>query len=118
MPGPVALDERNFDYFLATHDGILVVDFWARWCRPCKAMAPLVARVAAERPELLVAKVDVDRARRLAARHGVSAVPTLMRFDDGRPTASVVGALPYDRLLAELGLDGGSDPVRLGPRAA
>ena len=118
MSGPVALNERNFDSVLAAHDGILVVDFWARWCRPCKTMAPRVARVAAERPELLVAKVDVARARRLVARYGVRVVPTLMRFDGARPTASVVGALSYDRLLAALRLDDGSDQLRAGPRAA
>jgi thioredoxin 1 len=110
MSGPVALDERTFDPVVASHDGVVVVDFWARWCRPCKTMAPLVARVAAERPELLVAKVDVDRAHRLAARYGVRAVPTLMRFDGARPTASVVGPLPYDRLLSALGLDDGVEP--------
>jgi thioredoxin len=110
MSGPVALEERNFDRVLAAYDGIVVVDFWARWCRACKTMAPLVARVAAERPELLVAKVDVDRAHCLAERYSVRVVPTLMRFDGARRTASVVGALPYDRLLAALGLDEGTEP--------
>jgi len=81
-------------------------------------MAPLVARMATERPDLLVAKVDVDRAGRIAARYGVRAVPTLMRFEGSRPTASVVGALPYDRVLAALRLDGPSDPARGEPQAA
>jgi len=118
MPCLVSLDGHTFDPVIAAHGGVVVVEFWARWCRPCRAMAPLIARVATERRDVLVAKVDVDRAGRLAARYGVHAVPTLMRFDGGRPTASTVGVLAYDRLLAALGLDREPEPARGDLRAA
>jgi thioredoxin len=104
MHSPVILDERSFDRIVAAYD-VAVVDFWAHWCRPCRAMAPVIERLCAERPDVLVAKVDVDRAGRLAQRLAVRTIPTMIRFDRGRPTAVAVGAVPYDRLLALLRLD-------------
>jgi thioredoxin 1 len=109
MPSPVDLDERSFDRILAAYD-LLVVDFWAHWCRPCRAMGPVVERLGAEHPEVLVAKVDVDHDRRLARRLSIRSVPTIMRFDHGRPTAVVVGAVPYDRLLSALRLGHAGKP--------
>ena len=104
MPSPVALDERSFDRIVGAYD-VAIVDFWAHWCRSCRHMAPVIRRLSAERPDLLVATVDVDRAVRLARRFALRSVPTVMRFDRGLPTASAVGALSYDRLLQLLQLD-------------
>jgi thioredoxin-like negative regulator of GroEL len=113
MLSPVVLDERSFDRIVAAYD-VVVVDFWAHWCRACRAHAPLVERLCAERPDLLVAKIDVDRAGRLADRSAVRTVPTVMRFDGGLPTAVAVGAVPYDRLLALLRLDRDAAPAAPG----
>lgn len=104
MGKPLELDEASFESRIAHHRGTAVVDFWAPWCGRCRAAAPAVARLAGERSDVLVAKVNVDRAPVLAARYGISTIPTIVRFEDGTPVATAIGALPYDRLLATLRL--------------
>lgn len=102
----VRLDESNFESSIADFEGIAVVDFYADWCRPCHALAPHIEKLAREHPEIRVAKLDVDKAPRIAARFGVSSIPTVVRFDAGAPTATAVGALPYGQLTGALRIDG------------
>ena len=81
----------------------VVVDFWAAWCPPCRAIAPTLDRVAEEQAEhALVAKVDVDASQELARRYSVSSIPTLIVFKNGQPAKTIVGAYPKKRLEAEL----------------
>jgi thioredoxin 1 len=94
---------------LAETPGPLVVDFHAEWCGPCRVLGPIVARLAREHPEVRVASVDVDEEPELAARFGVFSIPTVIRFDGGEETLRITGALPYERLLEELGV---SPPAR------
>lgn len=114
MTQVVKVDEADFDEQIANFDGTAVVDFFADWCAPCRVLAPHIEKLAAEHPEIRVAKVDVDRASRVAARLGVRSIPTVVRFDGGAPTAVAVGALAYDPLTETLGI-GASDA---GSRAA
>lgn len=83
----------------AVDEGITVVDFWAGWCGPCRAMAPQLERAAALRPNYRFAKVDVDAEPALADRYGIRSIPTLMVLSDGEPVAAQGGVISAEPLV-------------------
>jgi thioredoxin 2 len=91
---PLELDPARFDSFLSRNSLPVVVDFWAEWCGPCKAMAPAFERVATEqKTRARFAKLDTERAPPVAARFGIRSIPTLILFRDGKEAARVSGAM-------------------------
>ena len=110
MKAPEQLTAASFD--AAIDDGISVVDFWASWCAPCRAMAPQLERAAKLRPGYRFAKVDVDAEPELAARYGIQSIPTLIVFRDGEPVAAQSGVVAADPLITAL------DRIAATPRAA
>jgi thioredoxin 1 len=94
---------ENFDEEVIAADGTVVVDFWAPWCGPCKALAPLLEQIAAESPGLKLVKLNIDEEPALAERFGVLSIPTVIRFDGGEVAQTVVGLKP--KPLLKKGLD-------------
>ena len=95
------LTEDTFEETI-TERGISVVDFWASWCWPCRAMAPQLERAADLRPQYRFAKVDVDTEPALASRFGIASIPTIVVFRDGEPVAAVAGIIAAEQLAGAL----------------
>ena len=89
----IALDETTFEEAITGND-IVLVDWWASWCGPCRAFAPVFERAAAEHPDIVFAKVDTEAAPALAAAAGIQSIPTLMAFREQVLVFSQPGALP------------------------
>ncbi|OLC15263.1 MAG: thioredoxin [Candidatus Rokubacteria bacterium 13_1_40CM_69_27] len=99
----VHLTEQNFDEALAANQGLMMVDFWAEWCGPCRAIAPVLEELArASAGRVTLAKVNVDENPGLAARHGVRSIPTILFVKDGKVVDQVIGAVPRTQLQKKL----------------
>jgi len=95
--GPVHVEgQAELDDLVAERD-VVLTDFYADWCGPCKMLEPIVERLA-EDTDATVAKVDVDANQRLASAYGVRGVPTLVLFADGEQVEEIVGVQPEDQL--------------------
>jgi thioredoxin 1 len=101
--GITNLTTATFDETVLGSSKPVVVDFWAEWCGPCKAIAPILEEIAGEQPGLTVAKVNVDEHPDLAMRYQVMSIPTLLVFSEGDVRKRLVGAKGKGLLLQELG---------------
>jgi thioredoxin 1 len=103
----MALDvtTETFEQEVINSDRPVLVDFWAEWCGPCHAVAPVLDRIAAERgDEIKLVKVNIDSEHELQQRYGVASIPTMILFKDGEPSAAVIGAQPKGAIERSLGL--------------
>ncbi|HEV8643340.1 MAG TPA: thioredoxin [Methylomirabilota bacterium] len=99
----VHLTEQNFDEALAANQSLMMVDFWAEWCGPCRAIAPMLEELArASAGRVTLAKVNVDENPGLAARHGIRSIPTILFVKDGKVVDQVIGAVPRTQLQKKL----------------
>ncbi len=84
----------------AIKEGLVLVDFFATWCGPCKMLSPVLEQLSEENPNVLVLKIDVDEVGPLAARFGIQAIPTLILFKDGQQVDKRMGYQNMNQLLA------------------
>ena len=99
----VQLTEENFDQTLKQNAGVMMVDFWAEWCGPCKMIAPILDQIAEEQAgKIKIAKLNVDDNPDIARRFDVMSIPTLIVFQDGQPVKRMVGAKGKGQLLQDL----------------
>jgi thioredoxin 1 len=100
-----AVTEATFEEQVLKSEKPVIVDFWAEWCGPCHAIAPVLERIADERAEeLTLVKVNIDEEQGLAMRYGIQSIPTVVLFKDGEPAAAAIGAQPKTALERSLGL--------------
>lgn len=92
---------ENFEE-LKRADRPVLLDFFATWCGPCRMIAPFVEEIAAEHPEYIIAKIDVDECTDLAREFGIESIPTLVVLKDGKAVKTAMGARPKDAILALL----------------
>lgn len=100
-----AVTTSTFDTEVLASEQPVIVDFWAEWCGPCRAVSPVLDQIANERStELRVVKVNIDEEPDLARRYGVMSIPTIILFKEGEPAAAAIGAQPKKMLEKTLGL--------------
>jgi len=103
MTKPLVVDDNNFDQTVLKAKTPMLVDFWAPWCAPCRAVAPILDELAEEyEGRLGFARLNVDEAPVNATKYGVSAIPTLLLFKEGKPVSQIVGFRPKAELKKAL----------------
>jgi len=105
-----AVTEQSFDEEVLQSDKPVLVDFWAEWCGPCHAVAPVLDRIVEDRNgDIKLVKVNIDEQPALSLRYGVQSIPTIILFKDGEPAAAAIGAQPKPALERALGLADSSE---------
>src|SRR5687768_9301276 len=99
------ITEATFDTEVLGSEQPIIVDFWAEWCGPCHAVAPVLDDIVAEREGIRLAKVNIDEEPALAERFGILSIPAIVLFEGGEPKAAALGAQPKKALEKALGLD-------------
>jgi thioredoxin 1 len=101
----IDVTEATFESEVLASDTPVLVDFWAEWCGPCHAVAPVLEKIVEERNgELKLVKVNIDEEQGLSLRYGVMSIPTMILFKEGEPAAAAIGAQPKASLERSLGL--------------
>lgn len=100
---PVDISDASFDNMVLKSDKVVVVDFWATWCGPCKMIAPHMKELASEYSgKIIVGKLDVDKNKITAQKYQISAIPIVMIFKNGQMVEKIVGAMPKSEYKAKI----------------
>ena len=97
----LSINQDNFN-LVKDSDKLVLLDFYADWCGPCRMVSPVVDEIAEENPQYLVGKINIDHEPELAAAFGVSSIPTLVVMKDGKVVNQAVGARPKPHILSML----------------
>jgi thioredoxin 1 len=98
----VTVTDASFEEAVLKSDKPVLVDFWAAWCGPCKMVAPSLEAIAAEHPEITIAKVNIDENPGVAAKYGILSIPTMNVYKGGEVVKTIVGAKPKAALERDL----------------
>ena len=97
----VTLNNGNFRDITSTNNKLVMVDFWADWCAPCRLIAPMLEMLADEYPEeLLIGKLNIDDQRDIAMEFGIASIPTIHLYKAGALMETLIGSRPYHELKA------------------
>ena len=100
---PVSVNDKSFQSEVLGHPGLVLVDFWASWCGPCRMVSPILERLAGKYAgRVKIVKVNVDENQATASRYSIRSIPSLLFFRNGAVVKSLVGALPADELERHL----------------
>jgi thioredoxin 1 len=103
MTKPIELTTANFDQSVLSSDKLVLVDFWATWCNPCKMIAPFVEQIAEEHAEnVVVGKLDADAHGDIVNKYQIMGLPTLVLFKNGQPVARLTGFQTKDKIVREI----------------
>lgn len=103
MAQPIDVTDMTFENEVIKSDKTVLVDFWAPWCGPCRAVSPILAEIASEHESgIKVVKVNIDDNQQYAFKLGVMSIPTMVVFKDGQPVDKIVGAMPKRSILARI----------------
>ncbi len=101
MGSVTTVTDADFESFTKS-EGVVLIDFWAPWCGPCKRIGPIIEELAGEMEEVTFGKLNTDENQATAAAQGVMSIPTLLIYKDGKKVDQVVGAVPKDMLAGTL----------------
>jgi len=96
---PKEISENEFETEVMKSKGLVLVDFWAPWCGPCRMLAPILEQVD-KSGKVKVVKINVDDNQTIAAMFGISSIPTMVLFKDGKPHSGKIGVLPFQQIMA------------------
>ena len=97
------ITKENFENEVVKSEKVVLLDFFATWCGPCRMVAPILEEIAGEREDILVGKIDVDQEMELAMQFKIVSIPTLIVMEGGQEVAKTVGYSPKEEILELLG---------------
>jgi thioredoxin 1 len=103
MSEAIIVDEQSFDTTVLQSNVPVLVDFWAPWCGPCRAVAPLLDEIAAEHEgKIIIAKLNVDENPNIAAQYRITSIPAMKVFEGGKEVREIIGAMPKQMIEEHL----------------
>ncbi len=96
------ITKENINSEIMGNEGVVLLDFWAAWCGPCRMLSPVIEEIASERPDVKIGKINVDSEPELSAEFGITSIPTLFVLKNGKVADKLIGYRPKQEILKSL----------------